>query len=128
VDITTLKFKREIRGFGYKSSETGMPEVQGNIKTVLSAVMPLIQKLPDTARVQIIGHADGSGPEDPTGDKPGNIAISRDRAEAVLDFIVKTYKVDRSRFEIVAKGSSEPRNKANPRAAENRRVVIQFQP
>jgi flagellar motor protein MotB len=105
-----------------------MPEVQGNIKTVLSAVMPLIQKLPDTARVQIIGHADGSGPEDPTGDKPGNIAISRDRAEAVLDFIVKTYKVDRSRFEIVAKGSSEPRNKANPRAAENRRVVIQFQP
>lgn len=128
VDISTLKFKREIRGFKYKSSETGMSDVQGNIKAVMTAVLPLIQKLPEGRKVQIIGHADGSGPEDPTGDKPGNIAISRDRAEAVLDYIVTTYKIDRARFEVVAKGSSELKNKSNPKSAENRRVVIQFQP
>lgn len=128
VDLASLKFRREIGGFAYKSSDTSLPPVRKSIQAAMDAVLPLIRRIPPEHKIQIIGHTDASGPEEPTGDKPGNIAISRRRAEAVRDHIVSRYNLDPSRFEIIAKGSSEPKNRKNPLSAENRRVVIQFQP
>jgi flagellar motor protein MotB len=133
VDIKTLKFSRTISGFGYKKRDANLPSVENNIKAAMTVLLPIIKKIkehPDGSqyKIQIIGHADGSGPEDPRGDKPGNITISRERAEGVLDYIVANYNLSRDMFEVVAKGSSELKNSSNPEAAANRRVVIVFAP
>jgi len=128
VDLNTLKFSKEIKGFAYKSSDVMLSGVKGNITSVMKTILPLINKIPKEYKIKIIGHADGTGPEEQTLDKPGNIAISRMRAEAVRDYIVNNYNIPSDRFEIIAKGSSELKNKKNPASAENRRVVIEFKP
>jgi outer membrane protein OmpA-like peptidoglycan-associated protein len=132
-DIKTLKFSRTISGFGYKKWSADLPAVQNNIRSAMTAILPLIQKIKDHPdgskyKIRIVGHTDGDGPESPTGDKPGNLTISRDRAQNVLDYIVANYNLSRDMFEVVAKGSSELKNRSNPLAAENRRVVIVFAP
>ena len=133
VDIKTLKFSRTISGFGYKKRDANLPSVENNIKAAMTVLLPIIKKIkehPDgnLYKIKIIGHADGAGPEDPRGDKPGNLTISRERAEGVLDYIVANYNLSRDMFEIVAKGSSELKNQSNPQAGANRRVVIVFAP
>ena len=133
VDIKTLKFSRTISGFGYKKWNADMPTVENNIKAAMKVVLPIIDKIkahPEgyKYKIMIVGHTDGVGPEDPKGDKPGNVEISRERAQGVLDYIVQNYNVSRDMFEIQAKGSSQLKNSSSPRAAENRRVVIVFAP
>lgn len=133
VDIKTLKFSRTITGYGYKKRNADLPKVEANIRSAMTVLLPIIQKIKDHPdgykyKIQIIGHADGVGPENPKGDKPGNIQISLERAQNVLDFIVKNYNLSPDMFEVVGKGSSQLKNKSNPRSSENRRVVIVFAP
>ena len=69
-------------------------------------------------RFAIEGHAD------PRGTPEGNLALSRARAESVRDYLVGNGKIDTARLEAVGKGDRELMNKANPIAAENRRVTV----
>jgi outer membrane protein OmpA-like peptidoglycan-associated protein len=71
-----------------------------------------------SARFRIVGHTDSTGPAD------GNLTLSRQRAQAVKDALVKTWHVKPERLEVLGKGHSEPVNAADPAAAENRRVEI----
>jgi outer membrane protein OmpA-like peptidoglycan-associated protein len=66
----------------------------------------------------IAGHTDGKGRAS------YNLELSQRRAEAVREFLLVNFKIDRSR--LVAKGFGESRlkNPQQPRAAENRRVQI----
>jgi flagellar motor protein MotB len=133
VDIKRLYFNRIITGFWYKQWAVENAAVKSNIQVVMKVVLPLIQKLqahPDAAKYKIllVGHTDGVGPEEPVGDKPGNIAISRMRAEAVLDYIVQNYGLPRDLFEIVPKGGTEPFDKKYLASPLNRRVIISFKP
>lgn len=69
-------------------------------------------------RFAIEGHAD------PRGTPEGNLALSQARAESVRDYLVGNGKIDTARLEPVGKGDRELMNKANPIAAENRRVTV----
>lgn len=69
-------------------------------------------------RFAIEGHAD------PRGVPQANLKLSQARAESVRDYLVGNGKIDTARLDPVGKGDRELMNKANPAAAENRRVTI----
>lgn len=128
VDVSTLAFEKEISGFAYNSSKATLSSVELKIKTVMKAILPLIQKIPETYKIKIIGYADGSGPEYAEGTKQGNQQLSLKRAKSVMEFIVKNYNLSADRFDVIGKGSKELKDSAHPKSSNNRRVVIKFQP
>ena len=69
-------------------------------------------------RFRIEGHTDASG------DAAGNLRLSERRAQSVRQFLTAVAGVDAARLAAVGKGSSEPVDGSDPRAAVNRRVVV----
>lgn len=69
-------------------------------------------------RFRIEGHTDA------TGDADTNQRLSARRAQSVQAFLEKSSGVATNRLSAVGKGSSEPIDAANPRAAVNRRVMV----
>jgi outer membrane protein OmpA-like peptidoglycan-associated protein len=70
------------------------------------------------AKLLIEGHTDKKGT------RAYNDELSKRRADAVKDYLVKEMGVSADRLETVGKGFSEPVNPKNPYAGENRRVVV----
>lgn len=66
-------------------------------------------------RYQVIGHTDA------VGNRSYNLELSRQRAAAVVDYLVAN-GADRSQFDTTGKGFDTPLNPRNPKGAENRRV------
>ena len=67
--------------------------------------------------VRIEGHADATGSDAING------PLSQRRAEAVKDYLVKA-GADQTMLQAVGVGAKDPKDKSDPRAAENRRVEI----
>lgn len=67
--------------------------------------------------VRIEGHADATGSDEVNG------PLSQRRAEAVKDYLVKA-GTDQTMLQAVGMGAKAPKDKTDPRAAENRRVEI----
>ena len=70
------------------------------------------------AKLLIEGHTDKKGTAS------YNLELSKRRADAVKDYLVKEMGVSADRLETVGKGFSEPVNPRDPYAPENRRVVV----
>ena len=64
------------------------------------------------------------GHADPRGDAEHNLELSKSRAESVVGYLVGEHGIERQRLIPVGKGSSEPLNKAQLDAPENRRVTF----
>lgn len=125
VDTSKLKFYEEFLQFKYKSVK--IKDIIKDIEKVEKELSQKIKKVPKDYKIIVIGHADKRGPEEPIGKKPGNITLSKMRAEAVISYFSKKYKIPRDKFEIVAKGSSELKSKKKPYSGVNRRVEIKFE-
>ena len=69
-------------------------------------------------RFRVEGHAD------PRGSPDANMKLSEDRAAAVVQYLTQKDGIAPERLSSLGKGSSEPLNKRNPAAPENRRVTI----
>jgi len=69
-------------------------------------------------KFRVEGHAD------PRGSADANMKLSEDRAAAVVEYLTQKDGIAPERLTSVGKGSSEPLNKLNPAAPENRRVTI----
>ncbi|MEM5386196.1 OmpA family protein [Paraburkholderia phymatum] len=69
-------------------------------------------------RFRVEGHAD------PRGSADANMKLSEDRAAAVVDYLTHKDGIAPERLSSVGKGSTEPLNRRNPIAPENRRVTI----
>jgi outer membrane protein OmpA-like peptidoglycan-associated protein len=78
----------------------------------------LNQIVKDGPKLPIEGHTDKKGTA------AYNFALSKRRAEAVKDYLVRDIGVPADRLEAVGKGFSEPVNPGDPYAPENRRVVV----
>ena len=78
----------------------------------------LNQMLKDETKLLIEGHTDKKGT------RAYNDELSKRRADAVKDYLLKEMGVSADRLETVGKGFSEPANSKNPYAPENRRVVV----
>jgi outer membrane protein OmpA-like peptidoglycan-associated protein len=73
---------------------------------------------PDKKVFLIEGHTDRSG------SRVYNDELSKRRADAVKDYLVKDMGVSADRLQTVGKGFSEPANQRQPYSGENRRVVV----
>jgi outer membrane protein OmpA-like peptidoglycan-associated protein len=69
-------------------------------------------------RFRVEGHAD------PRGSADANMKLSEDRAAAVVEYLTQKDGIAPERLSSLGKGSSDPLNKRNPAAPENRRVTI----
>lgn len=69
-------------------------------------------------RFQIAGHTDSVGSE------AANQGLSQRRAQAVTDYLVATFGVDRARLQSVGYGESKLLDAANPTSGINRRVEV----
>ncbi|MBC8750260.1 OmpA family protein [Paraburkholderia sp. WC7.3b] len=69
-------------------------------------------------RFRVEGHAD------PRGSPDLNMKLSEDRAAAVVEYLTQKAGIASERLSSLGKGSSDPLNKRNPTAPENRRVTI----
>jgi outer membrane protein OmpA-like peptidoglycan-associated protein len=87
-------------------------------QTLHNLGLALNHELADQKAFLIEGHTDAAG------SRQYNTVLSRRRAQAVKDYLAREAGVSPSRLQIVGKGPSEPANRADPYAAENRRVVV----
>ena len=71
-----------------------------------------------TNNIVISGHTDRKGTAD------YNLRLSERRADAVVDYLVKKFALDRSNLTAVGYGFDKLKNSANPLSGENRRVEI----
>ena len=78
----------------------------------------LNENLGDRKLFEIEGHTDA------VGSLAYNSELSRLRAEAVKDFLVRQMGVSTERLAIAGRGFCAPANPRDPYAAENRRVVV----
>ena len=90
----------------------------GSIEQLRNLGIALNQLTADEAKLLIEGHTDRKGT------RAYNDELSKRRADAVKDYLVKEMGVTADRLETVGKGFSEPANPKNPYAPENRRVVV----
>lgn len=97
----------------------GSARIRPESQAVLDRVAA-VMAAPDSGalRFRIVGHTDGVGSD------AGNLELSRRRAAAVKDYLVRRHRVAAERMETAGMGKREPLDRANPRAAENRRVEI----
>lgn len=95
------------------NSATIKPESTG----VLRELADVLTKFPDI-KVLIVGHTDSDGND------ASNLQLSKNRAEAVKQALVKDYSIDASRLSSDGKGEKEPAgdNKTKAGKAQNRRV------
>jgi OmpA-OmpF porin, OOP family len=95
------------------NAATIKPESTG----VLKEIADVLQKHPEL-KVKIIGHTDSDGSD------AANLELSKKRAVAVKEALIKDYKLDAARFETDGKGETTPAgdNKTKEGKAQNRRV------
>ncbi len=115
-----------IGGFAYKSSKLDNAKWDVWAYKAAPVVKEIIAKLPEGYVLQVTGHTDASGPEEPVGDKPGNLKISTDRAKTVYDAL-KRAKINSPKITYKGIGSSELLPNFDSRAAEQRRVSFKIE-
>jgi len=69
-------------------------------------------------RFRVVGHTDAIGRED------SNLKLSRERADAVKAYLVKTFQIAPQRLETMGLGKTQLIDPANPNSGANRRVQV----
>jgi outer membrane protein OmpA-like peptidoglycan-associated protein len=89
-------------------------------KKVLAAIAEALKSNPEITTLSVEGNTDNAG-EDKGFD---NVKLSKERAQAVVDFLTKTEKVDAARLKAEGFGSTHPlqQNDTAEHKALNRRV------
>lgn len=99
--------------------QAGSAQILPETEATLIGIAKLLALLPEHC-VFIEGHADA------TGDTNKNMTLSKDRAEAVVNYISQRAGIARNRLVPLPKGSSSPAAGLGPRDAQNRRVVLRL--
>jgi OmpA-OmpF porin, OOP family len=100
---------------------SGSASVQGNSTKDLEKIYNLLIQA-ENSKLTIVGHTDN------VGNANSNMTLSRNRAQAIVDYL-KDKGIPQTRFQLIdGKGSNEPvaDNGSDGGKAQNRRVVITF--
>ena len=119
--------KYPVGGFSYKSSKVSTSRWDRWAKDAAPIVKEILNKLPKDYVLQVTGHTDSSGPEEPVGDKPGNIKISSDRAKTVYNAL-KRAGIESPNLTFKGIGSAEPIPGISSRSGKQRRVTFKVVP
>lgn len=97
--------------------EINLEEIQREEKEKLAVVATFLKKYPDTTAV-IEGHSDNIGTTE------HNISLSTRRAESVVNYLVETHQIARSRLSAVGYGETRPLadNDTEEGKRQNRRI------
>ena len=68
-------------------------------------------------RFRVVGHTDAIGSD-------SNLKLSRERADAVKAYLVKTFQIASERLETMGLGKSQLIDPANPNSGANRRIQV----
>ncbi len=121
VDENGCPLKKEVKQFTLSS---GTNFAFGS-STLLPAAYPDLDKLVDVMKQNPLSRWRIEGHTDNIGSKAGNLKISRERAESVLNYFISK-GLSRNRFEVFGMGMDYPiaDNSTETGRAKNRRVVI----
>lgn len=97
--------------------QVGSAKISPASEATLGSIAKILALAPDRC-VMVEGHTDASGSADK------NMALSKDRAGSVVDFIAEKAGIERKRLVPLGKGSSNPSAGLDPRDPKNRRVVF----
>ena len=102
--------------------DTGRAEVKPESKPQLDQMAKLLQSQP-ALKVFIVGHTDNQGTTD------GNLALSLQRATAVSNALVSSYRIDAKRLQAKGVANLAPlaTNSSEEGRAKNRRVELVVQ-
>lgn len=119
--------KYPIQGFDYKGTNPTKADWDEKAKAMLPYVKSILTTIPEGYVIEVRGHADASGPEEPVGNKKGNIYWSEQRATNVRDALVRQ-GIPKEKLKVRGVGSSElipdPNTTATGRSKLNRRVTF----
>jgi len=95
-------------------------ELTDEAKTALDGFVQMLIAEDKGVYLEIQGHTDS------TGSDSVNLAVGKKRAEAVMEYLHKQYRIPLHRMEVISYGSSQPvaENTSRDGRAQNRRVVI----
>lgn len=99
---------------------SGSSELTTEVKQVVDTDIKLLVETNTNAYIRVEGNTDSDGP------RPVNIALSKARAQVVVDYLVKQYKFNPNRFIVVGNGPDKPRvpNTSPDNKAKNRRTDV----
>ncbi|TRZ91007.1 MAG: OmpA family protein [Rhodocyclaceae bacterium] len=97
--------------------QVGSSKVSPSSEATLGSIAKILALAPDRC-VIVEGHTDSTGNADK------NMALSRDRAGAVVNYITEKAGIERKRLVPQGKGSSNPAEGLAPNDPKNRRVVF----
>lgn len=115
--------KYPLSGYGYKSAQLDKQKWEKWAVAAAPVIKGILEKLPEGYAIEIRGHTDGRGPEQPEGKKPGNMQISADRAKIVYDSL-KIAGIDSPNLKYRGVGSTEPIPGIDLKDAQHRRVTF----
>lgn len=97
-------------------------QLDENAKYIVDKEMAEIAKTFAGARIRVEGNTDNVGGES------ANTALSKARAQSVVDYLVKNYNMDRNRFIVVGNGPRKPiaSNDTESGRSQNRRTDFQI--
>lgn len=95
-------------------------ELSDEAKTMLDEFVQVLIEQDKGVYLEIQGHTDSTGPES------WNLILGEKRAEAVMEYLHKKYRIPLHRMEVISYGSEQPAgdNSTREGRAQNRRVVI----
>lgn len=96
-------------------------------KSLIPALAKVVKTMPSDKIVIVNGYASKTGTEEPGKDFIGNLALSKNRAQAVLDYLLKNSGWDNSKFKIKFYGSSMTIPGIDPADIRNCRVTIDIE-
>jgi NitT/TauT family transport system substrate-binding protein len=104
--------------------DSGQSTLTAAAKQSIDANVALLAQTNSNAYIKVSGNTDN------TGSRPGNIALSKARAEEVVNYLVGRYQFNRNRFIVVGNGPDKPReSNATPDGqAKNRRTDVEVIP
>lgn len=101
--------------FNAAQFEQGKYDLNDDAKLALHDLAQLMKQNPEM-KLSIEGHTSSEG------DAQKNQILSEQRAQAAVDFLVNKEGIDTSRLSAAGKGSSQPKDAANPASNINRRT------
>jgi NitT/TauT family transport system substrate-binding protein len=106
---------------------SGSSELSAANKEVIDKDVALLAETNSNAYIRVEGNTDNAGP------RAANIALSKARAEAVVNYLVEHYKFGKTRFIVVGNGPDKPVGGPNSNStpegmAKNRRTDIEVVP
>lgn len=99
---------------------SGSSDLTADAKQVIDTDVKLLAETNTNAYIRVEGNTDSDGP------RPVNIAISKARAQKVVDYLVAQYKFNPNRFIVVGNGPDKPRvpNTSPENKGKNRRTDV----